>query len=161
MKTLFLCACFVFRKKIGLNIVSKVSIYGNIHLSMYRNIGRVLPSTVWHPRVFQADAQRKLVYRYQTSLRRGVRNVQLEEGHYVTLVFQKKALTRAAGKIRSNPTAHEERYPYTYVYIPGNIYVQKRVTQEQMRTTVLLVNVLWFIYICTQRGECAIVPTLF
>ena len=64
-------------------------------------------------------------------------------------------------KTRSNPTAHEERYSYTYIdyevyintyiyiYIPGNSKVWKRVTQEQMRTTVLVVGVLW-LYIYTR-----------
>ena len=38
----------------------EVSIYRNIEVSIYGNIERVLPSVLWHPRVFHADIKRKL-----------------------------------------------------------------------------------------------------
>lgn len=43
-----------------LDIVSIFSIYQNIDVSLYRNIGRVLSFIPWHPRVFYADNERKL-----------------------------------------------------------------------------------------------------
>ena len=52
IKTSSQVGCYVLR--LVLDIVSKVSIYRNIELSIHRNIERVMPSIPWHPRAFYA-----------------------------------------------------------------------------------------------------------